>query len=121
MFRDIGLLDEGYYTYFDDCDFCFNARKTGWPTWYVPASRVVHLVGQSDRGYQQKAQTSPALLFEARRRYFLKNHNARLCRDGGCRANHRARFVAAARDPYRKGGFSLRHFFCAILSDIVCL
>ena len=45
--EDIGLLDEGYYTYFDDIDYCFNARKKGWPTWYVPASRVVHLVGQS--------------------------------------------------------------------------
>ncbi len=29
VFRDIGLLDEGYYTYYEDIDFCFNARKAG--------------------------------------------------------------------------------------------
>jgi hypothetical protein len=75
VFRDNGLLDEGYYTYFDDIDFCYNARKKGWPTWYVPASRVVHLVGQST-GINRKPKRLPPYLLEARRRYFLKNHGA---------------------------------------------
>jgi len=73
VLEDIGLLDEGYYTYFDDIDFCFNARKKGWPTWYVPTSRVVHLVGQST-GVTSRPKRFPPYLFEARRRYFLKNH-----------------------------------------------
>jgi GT2 family glycosyltransferase len=73
VFDDIGLLDEGYYTYFDDIDFCFNARKKGWPTWYVPASRVVHLVGQST-GVNRKPKRLPPYMLDARRRYFLKNH-----------------------------------------------
>ena len=75
VFRDIGLLDEGYYTYFDDIDFCFNARKAGWPTWYVPSSRVVHLVGQTTGVTNKKRKRHPPYLFEARRRYFLKNYN----------------------------------------------
>jgi len=75
VFEDAGLLDEGYYTYFDDIDFCFNARKRGWPTWYVPASRVVHLVGQST-GVTVRPKRLPPYLFEARRRHFLKNHGA---------------------------------------------
>jgi N-acetylglucosaminyl-diphospho-decaprenol L-rhamnosyltransferase len=75
VFRDIGLLDEGYYTYFDDIDFCFNARKAGWPTWYVPSSRVVHLVGQATGVTTKKRKRHPSYLFEARRRYFLKNHS----------------------------------------------
>jgi N-acetylglucosaminyl-diphospho-decaprenol L-rhamnosyltransferase len=74
VFEDIGLLDEGYYTYFDDIDFCFNARKKGWPTWYVPESRVVHLVGQST-GVDNRPRRFPPYLLEARRRYFLKNHS----------------------------------------------
>ncbi|EAQ33843.1 glycosyl transferase, group 2 family protein [Nitrobacter sp. Nb-311A] len=68
-----GLLDEGYYTYFDDIDYCFNAGKRGWPTWYVPASRVVHLVSQST-GVNRRLKRLPPYLLEARRRYFLKNH-----------------------------------------------
>jgi N-acetylglucosaminyl-diphospho-decaprenol L-rhamnosyltransferase len=75
VFQDTGLLDEGYYTYFDDIDFCFNAKKRGWPTWYVPSSRVVHLVGQST-GVTIRPKRLPPYLFEARRRYFLKNHSA---------------------------------------------
>lgn len=73
--RDIGLLDEGYYTYFDDIDYCFSAKKKGWPTWYIPASRVVHLVGQST-GVNSKPKRLPPYMLDARRRYFLKHHSA---------------------------------------------
>ncbi|MBI5263390.1 MAG: glycosyltransferase family 2 protein [Bradyrhizobium sp.] len=73
VFDDVGLLDEGFFTYFDDIDFCFNARKKGWPTWYVPSSRVVHLVGQST-GVNRTPRRLPGYMLDARRRYFLKNH-----------------------------------------------
>ena len=73
VLEDVGVLDEGYYTYFDDIDYCFNARKHGWPTWYVPTSRVVHLVGQTT-GVNRQPKRMPSYLLDARRRYFLKNH-----------------------------------------------
>ncbi|MEH2535989.1 N-acetylglucosaminyl-diphospho-decaprenol L-rhamnosyltransferase [Bradyrhizobium sp. AZCC 1588] len=76
VFRDIGVLDEGYYTYFEDVDLCFNARKAGWPVWYVPESRVVHLVGQSTGITVKTPKRQPSYSFQARRRYFLKNHGA---------------------------------------------
>ena len=74
VFRDIGLLDEGYYTYYDDIDFCYNARRAGWPTWYVSDSHVVHLEGQSTGVTNKIPRRQPSYLFEARRRHFLKNH-----------------------------------------------
>ena len=74
VFEDCGLLDEGFYTYFDDCDFCFNARKKGWPTWYVPSAHVVHLKGQSTGIKNVKPKRLPKYYFEARRRFFLKNY-----------------------------------------------
>jgi N-acetylglucosaminyl-diphospho-decaprenol L-rhamnosyltransferase len=73
VLETVGLLDEGYYTYFDDIDYCFNARKQGWPTWYVPSSRVVHLVGQTT-GLNKQPKRMPSYVLDARRRYFLKNH-----------------------------------------------
>ena len=76
VFADIGVLDEGFYTYFDDIDFCFNARKAGWSTWYVPTSRVVHLVGRTTGVTNASRKRQPAYVFMARRRYFLKNHGA---------------------------------------------
>jgi N-acetylglucosaminyl-diphospho-decaprenol L-rhamnosyltransferase len=74
VLRDVGLLDEGYYTYFDDVDYCFNARRAGWPVWYVPASRVTHLEGQSTGIISRAPKRRPSYLFQARRRYFIKNH-----------------------------------------------
>lgn len=78
VFEEIGLLDEGLYTYYDDIDICLRARRAGWPTWHVPQSRVVHIAGQStgiDRR-DEKPGRRPAYWFEARRRFWLKNYGA---------------------------------------------
>lgn len=74
VWQDVGLLDEGYYTYYEDIDFCFNARKIGWQIWYVPASCVMHLEGQTTGISNKSRKRQPSYAFEARRRYFLKNH-----------------------------------------------
>jgi N-acetylglucosaminyl-diphospho-decaprenol L-rhamnosyltransferase len=76
VFGDIGLLDEGFFTHFEDVDFCLNAQRAGWSVWYVPDSRVVHLVGQSTGLTVANPKRHPTYYFDARRRYFLKNHGA---------------------------------------------
>ncbi|MCX5770566.1 MAG: glycosyltransferase family 2 protein [Candidatus Hydrogenedentes bacterium] len=73
VLEEIGLLDEGYFMYYEDVDFCRAARQAGWSCWYVPESRVVHLVSQAS-GIESNIKPRPAYWFEARRRYFLKNH-----------------------------------------------
>ena len=65
----IGGLDENYFLYFEETDFCRRARQAGFTTWYVPASRVMHIVGQSTR-MSERAKRLPAYWFESRRRYF---------------------------------------------------
>jgi hypothetical protein len=75
VFEQIGLLDEDLYTYFDDVDLCLRARRAGWPTWYVPTSRVVHLVGQTT-GFTScpgRPKRRPGYWFQARRHYLLKS------------------------------------------------
>jgi len=74
VFEAIGLLDEGFFTYFDDVDFCLNAKRSGWPTWYVPESRVIHLEGASTGIARKVVKRRPPYWFEARRRFFLKNY-----------------------------------------------
>ncbi|MFN0241293.1 MAG: glycosyltransferase family 2 protein [Planctomycetota bacterium] len=78
VFEDIGLLDAEYFLYFEEVDFCLNARRAGWTCWYVPASRVVHLVGRST-GFTSRSgdrMRRPQYWFESRRRYFEKNHGS---------------------------------------------
>jgi GT2 family glycosyltransferase len=76
VFDTIGLLDADYFLYYEEVDFCLRARRAGWPCWYVPASRVVHLVGQASGVTDTKkpAKRTPRYWFESRRRYFVKNH-----------------------------------------------
>jgi N-acetylglucosaminyl-diphospho-decaprenol L-rhamnosyltransferase len=75
VLEQIGLLDEGYFMYFEETDLCLRARRAGWRCWYVPEARVVHLVGQSSGFTAGKARKPPPRWwFDSRRRYFVKNH-----------------------------------------------
>jgi GT2 family glycosyltransferase len=46
----IGELDERFFMYFEEQDFCLRARQAGWETWFDPAAEVVHHIGGSSRG-----------------------------------------------------------------------
>ena len=69
----IGGLDENYFLYFEETDFCRRARLAGHPTWYVPQSRVMHIMGQSTNvtDTRKGPQRLPAYWFESRRRYYV--------------------------------------------------
>jgi N-acetylglucosaminyl-diphospho-decaprenol L-rhamnosyltransferase len=75
VFESIGLLDEGYFLYFEEADFCLRARRAGWQVWFVPASRVVHLEGAST-GITDTSRRRPRYWYDSRRRYFIKHFGA---------------------------------------------
>ena len=72
VFESIGLLDDAYFLYFEETEFCFRAIRAGRECWYVPASRVVHLVGQSTgmNDVDRLTRRVPRYWLESRRRYF---------------------------------------------------
>ncbi len=76
VFDDVGLMDDDYFMYYEEMDFCLVANRAGWPCWYVPESRVVHLVGQSSgvTNLKQPPKRRPQYWFDSRRRYFTKNY-----------------------------------------------
>jgi GT2 family glycosyltransferase len=76
VFADIGLMDAGYFLYFEEVDFCLNAQRAGWTCWYVPESRVMHFVGKSSgiTNVPEDRTRRPRYWFESRQRYFVKNH-----------------------------------------------
>jgi GT2 family glycosyltransferase len=43
--RDVGLLDEGYWLYMDDLDWCFRFHRKGWYVWYDGRVSVLHVKG----------------------------------------------------------------------------
>jgi N-acetylglucosaminyl-diphospho-decaprenol L-rhamnosyltransferase len=72
----IGGMDENYFLYFEETDFCYRAKKAGFDTWYVPESRVMHIMGQSTTvtDLTSGPKRLPAYWFESRRRYFAMTY-----------------------------------------------
>jgi GT2 family glycosyltransferase len=85
VFLDVGLFDQDYFLYYEEADFCLNARRRNWPCWYVNGSRVMHIAGCSTgvTGASAPALRRPRYWFASRRRYFVKNHGRlyALCAD----------------------------------------
>lgn len=52
--EDVGLLDESFFMYYEDADWCYRMRKGGWKTCYFPFFEVVHYVGKSDSGFNPR-------------------------------------------------------------------
>ncbi len=74
VFNKIGLLDAGYFMYFDDMDFCTRAWKENIPVLHWPAARVVHLRGGSGKVKKKTAERRrlPRYWYESRNRYYAK-------------------------------------------------
>jgi hypothetical protein len=74
--RQIGLMDEGYFMYFEDQDYCRLARKAGWKVVNWPAAVVVHLQGQSSpvRSLTAAKRRRPRYYYASRSRYYAKHY-----------------------------------------------
>jgi GT2 family glycosyltransferase len=71
----VGLLDEGYFMYFEDVDYARRVRQAGWGVRYWPAARIVHLRGGSSsvKAKGRLGQRRPRYYYAARSRYFRKS------------------------------------------------
>jgi GT2 family glycosyltransferase len=86
VIEKIGLLDEGYFMYFEDSDYCRAARAAGFRIRYFPRARVVHLRGGTapDPKYLPPSLgRAPRYFYASRARYFRKGYGV----VGFCLAN----------------------------------
>lgn len=71
VYEKVGGLDEGYYMYSEELDWCRRIKQAGWRVVYYPAARVIHHVGKSS----EQAVTARHINFQrAKLRYFRKYH-----------------------------------------------
>jgi len=69
VFETTGYLDDGYFMYLEDNDFCRRVKKMGWCIQYEPLARVVHLnKGASSLGVKRQ----PHYYYMSRSRYLRK-------------------------------------------------
>jgi N-acetylglucosaminyl-diphospho-decaprenol L-rhamnosyltransferase len=72
----IGGLDETFFMYFEDVDYCRRARDAGFPLLYWPAARVVHLLGGTSGVTTEgaRADRAPPYFYASRTHYFRKHY-----------------------------------------------
>jgi N-acetylglucosaminyl-diphospho-decaprenol L-rhamnosyltransferase len=54
--REVGLLDEGYWLYMEDLDWCHRFWDAGWKVFYEPAGIALHVKGASSGGRRRPKQ-----------------------------------------------------------------
>lgn len=71
VYERIGGLDEAYYMYSEELDWCRRIKEAGWRVLYFPEARTVHHYGKSS----EQAVTARHINFNrAKLRYFRKYH-----------------------------------------------
>jgi GT2 family glycosyltransferase len=72
VFRRAGGLDNRFFMYWEDADFCRRVRGMGWKTAYLPTATVVHQCGRSSR---QASIRSLVAFHRSALRYYVKHHS----------------------------------------------
>jgi N-acetylglucosaminyl-diphospho-decaprenol L-rhamnosyltransferase len=70
-FEQAGGLDEGYFMYAEEVDWCYTLRQKGWQVWYHPAAKVIHLGGGSSQNRRTQREGD---LYRSRVRFFRQHY-----------------------------------------------
>jgi GT2 family glycosyltransferase len=68
----VGLLDESYFIYYEETDWCYRFARAGWRRVFIPSARIVHL----DGGRKSTSQISIKMFVQMQKSatiYFRKN------------------------------------------------
>lgn len=71
---EIGLLDENFFLFSEDVDWCIRASRKGWAVVFYPEATIIHYGGQS----AQKNLALKIASFYQKRFYFGKKHFGKL-------------------------------------------
>jgi N-acetylglucosaminyl-diphospho-decaprenol L-rhamnosyltransferase len=72
--QTVGGMDEGYFMYAEEVDWCFAMKRAGWQVWYQPAAQILHHGGASSRSRRPQREAD---LYRSRVRFFRKWYGAR--------------------------------------------
>jgi N-acetylglucosaminyl-diphospho-decaprenol L-rhamnosyltransferase len=73
VIKDVGMLDEHYYTFQCEADWCLRIRRAGWDIAYVPDFEVTHIGGAHSVASRVKSYQN-LLRSHINRYYFFRKH-----------------------------------------------
>lgn len=65
LIEQVGMLDERFFYYWEETEWCLRARKSGWRIMHVPQAKLWH------KGVQRDYHPSPSVTYYATRNRFL--------------------------------------------------
>ncbi len=66
----VGLLDEDYFLFLEETDWCYQMKKAGWKIYHVPQAEVYHFQGKSAETVKKRARIE---FYRSRYHFFKKN------------------------------------------------
>jgi GT2 family glycosyltransferase len=66
----VGFLDEDYFLFLEETDWCYRMKKAGWKVYHVPQAEVVHFQGKSAEKDKKRSRVE---YYRSRYHFFKKN------------------------------------------------
>lgn len=64
----VGLMDEGFFLFLEETDWCLRMKRAGWNVFHVPEAKAIHVQGQSMMADLRNARIE---FYKSRYRFFL--------------------------------------------------
>jgi len=68
--EQVGLLDEDYFLFLEETDWCYRMKKAGWKVYHVPQAEVYHFKGKSAEKDKKRAKVE---YYRSRYQFFKKH------------------------------------------------
>jgi GT2 family glycosyltransferase len=72
VIEQVGLLDERFFIYCEEIDWCLRLKAAGWGIWCVPEAEIVHHVARSTEQFRDEMF---AALWKSRYQLFEKHYS----------------------------------------------
>lgn len=71
VYEKIGGLDETFFMYGEDLDWCYRVKQAGWKVYYVPTTSIIHYKGESTK----RSDIDELKVFYSAMRLFVRKHH----------------------------------------------
>ena len=116
VFDAIGGLDESFFMYGEDLDWCYRVQKGGWKVFYVADTKIIHYKGESTR---RSDIDELKIFYKAMRLFVRKHHQGSVVFESIIELAIDARRIIAALMRYGKPVLVSLFDFCIVVGTIL--
>jgi Predicted glycosyltransferases len=116
VFETVGGLDESFFMYGEDLDWCYRVQRGGWKVFYVADTKIIHYKGESTR---RSDIDELKIFYKAMRLFVRKHHQGSLLFESFIELAIDVRRIIAAMMRYGKPFLVSLFDFCTVVATIL--